>query len=317
MKYKDYYAILGLERTADIDSIKKSYRRLARKYHPDVSKEQDAEEKFKEVAEAYETLKDPEKRTAYDRLGSQQAGQDFQPPPDMWQEFNSDQSVFQDIDLADFLATLQSGKLHRQSGRSTRPIDGQDFEVIVHLTLEEAHNGTQIPLEFSVPEIDAQGFRRQVPRKFSARIPKGCTDGQRVRVPGKGGEGIFGGKAGNLYLIVQLHPHSIFRVDDHDLYLDLPLAPWEAVLGCKIKIPTLSGLVELSIPPGTRAAQKFRLNGRGLSNKDGTSGNLYAIVQIVVPSVLNDHERDLFKQLASASVFNPRGHFFEEVKNAK
>ena len=319
MKYKDYYAILGVERNADEETIKKAYRRLARKYHPDVSKEKDAEEKFKEVKEAYETLKDSEKRTAYDHLGQHRPGSDFEPPPGSWSNFegfNEGQFNFEGIDLSDFLSGMYGRSGGRQSRRRSSTIPGQDYEVATHLTLEEANSGKEIELDLAVPEYDAQGFVRQVPKKFKARIPKGATNGQRLRLAGKGGKGFNGGQDGDLYLIITLHPHPLFRVDKHDLYIDLPISPWEAVLGTSIRVPTLSGAVQLKIPPGTRAGQQLKLSGRGLATRDGKAGDLFAIVQIVVPSVINEREQALFKQLAEISTFNPRGHFEQEIKNA-
>ncbi len=308
MKYKDYYTILGVERTAKVDDIKKAYRKLAKKYHPDVSKESGAEEKFKEIAEAYATLKDPEKRAAYDQLGSHASGQEFRPPPDWWRQFGESQSKFEDIDLGDLFAGLAGGQGRRRSRADVR-IPGEDYEVAVHITLEQAFHGTEIELELSMPEYDQNGFMRRVPRKIKVRIPRGATDGQRLRLPGKGGKGQNGGRDGDLYLNITLHPHSLFRVSGHDIYLDLPLAPWEAVLGSKVKVPTPAGSVNMTIPVGTRAGQRLRLAGRGLPRPSSGAGDLFAIAQIAVPTVVNDRERTLFSQLAEASTFNPRGHF--------
>lgn len=315
MKYKDYYSILGVERNADAEGIKKAYRKLARKYHPDVSKEPNAEEKFKEVAEAYETLKNPEKRAAYDQLGSHQPGQDFQPPPDWGKQFGDTQFSFEDIDLADLLAGLAAGRHRPGQGGDRIRMPGQDYEVTVHISLVEAYRGTEVDLQLSVPEYDENGFLHRVPRAFKARIPKGATDGQRLRVAGKGGRGINGGRDGDLYLNIALHAHPLFRVSGHDLYLDLPLAPWEAVLGATVEVPTLGGPVRLKVPPGTHAGQQLRLAQRGLPKPKTGVGDLFVIPQIVVPTVTSEHERALFKQLADSSTFNPRGHFEPEGKN--
>ena len=190
MKYKDYYSVLGVAHTATEADIKNAYRKLARKYHPDVSKEKDAEERFKDIAEAYQTLKDPEKRAAYDQLGQQQPGEEFKPPPDWQQRYGESQFSFDDIDLADLFAGLRGGRSHR----SRAPMAGQDYEAVVHLTLEQAFHGTQVNVDLSMPEYDAQGVMHRVPQVFDARIPKGVTDGQRMRVPGKGGAGINGGR---------------------------------------------------------------------------------------------------------------------------
>jgi len=308
MKYKDYYSILGVERTASEDDIKKAYRKLAKKFHPDVSKESGAEEKFKEIAEAYATLKDKEKRAAYDQLGSHSSGQEFRPPPDWWKQFGESQSGFENIDLGDLFAGFAAGPGRRRS-RGDMRIPGEDYEVAVHITLEQAFHGTEIELELSMPEYDANGFMQRVPRKLKARIPRGATDGQRLRLPGKGGKGLNGGRDGDLYLNITLHPHSLYRVSGNDIYLDLPLAPWEAVLGTKVRVPTLAGAVNMTIPAGTRAGQKLRLAGRGLPRPSSGAGDLFAIAQIAVPTVVNDRERTLFSQLAETSTFNPRGHF--------
>ena len=315
MKYKDYYGILGVERNAGADEIKKAYRKLARKYHPDVSKESNTEEKFKEVAEAYETLKNPEKRAAYDQLGSHQPGKDFQPPPDWGKQFGDTQFSFEDVDLADLLAGLAAGRHRRGQGGERIRMPGQDYEVTVHISLEEAYRGTEVELQLTVPEYDENGFLHRVPRSFKARIPKGATDGQRLRVAGKGGRGFNGGRDGNLYLNIALHPHLLFRVSGHDLYLDLPLAPWEAVLGATVEVPTLGGPVRLKVPPGTHAGQQLRLAQRGLPKPKTGVGDLFVIPQIVVPTVTSEHERALFRQLADSSTFNPRGHFEQEGKN--
>ncbi len=310
MKYKDYYGILGLERTAGEADIKKAYRKLARKYHPDVSKEANAEEKFKEISEAYEALKDPEKRAAYDQLGSDyRPGQDFQPPPNWREQFSESQFASGDIDLSDLFAGLRGGARQRAGRGPGAPIPGQDYEVAVHITLEQAYHGTEVELDLTVPEYDERGFSHRVPHSVKARIPKGATEGQRLRLPGKGGKGLNGGRDGDLYLNIGLHPHALFRVSGHDLYLDLPLAPWEAVLGASVEVPTPGGPVRLKVPAGTHAGQQLRLPARGLPKPRSGTGDLFAIVQIVVPSVVTDRERALFQEFAEQSTFNPRGHF--------
>jgi curved DNA-binding protein len=316
MKYKDYYAALGVKRDASADEIKKAYRKLAQKHHPDVSKEKGAEEKFKEIAEAYQTLKDAEKRAAYDQLGSAyQPGQDFRPPPD-WEKrfgegrFEGGQFSFDDLDLSDLFESLSRGQ-RGAHGRANIPIPGEDYEVTVHLSLEDAYRGTQVDLALQVPEYDDQGRVRHVPKTIKARIPKGATDGQRLRLRGQGGKGMRGGRDGDLYLNIVLHPHTLFRPSGHDLYFDLPLAPWEAALGATVEVPTLAGAVDLKVPPGTAAGRKLRLGKRGLPRPEGGEGDLYAIVQIVNPTVINERERELFGELARASTFNPRGHFAE------
>jgi curved DNA-binding protein len=315
MKYKDYYSILGLQRNAAAEDIKKAYRKLARKYHPDVSKDPEGEEKFKEVAEAYEALKDPEKRAAYDQLGNYRPGQDFQPSPDWGKQFGDSQFSFEDADLADLFAGLAAGRHRAGPGAGQMRMPGEDYEVTARISLEDAYRGTEVELNLTVPEHDEKGLVRRVPRTFKVRIPKGATDGQRLRLAGKGGKGFNGGRDGNLYLNVVLHPHALFRVSGHDLYFDLPLAPWEAVLGATVEVPTLGGPVRLKVPPHTQAGQQLRLSGRGLPKPDGKEGDLFAITQIVVPAATSERERELFKQLAEGSTFNPRARFQQEVKS--
>jgi curved DNA-binding protein len=313
VKYKDYYATLGVKRDASADDIKKAYRKLAQKHHPDVSKEAKAEEKFKEVAEAYQTLKDPEKRAAYDQLGSgYKPGDEIRPPPDWQQQFQERQGgggafSFDDLDLGDLFESLSRG---RGGGRSRANIQfpGEDYEVSVPISLEEAYNGTQVDLNLSVPEYDAEGRVRHVPKTIKARVPKGAVDGQRLRLRGQGGKGVNGGRDGDLYLNITLKPHPLFRPSGHDLFIDLPLAPWEAALGATVEVPTLSGAVHLKIPPGTAAGKKLRLGKKGLPKPNGGEGDLYALVQVANPPELTDRERELYKQLAETSRFNPRGY---------
>jgi curved DNA-binding protein len=316
MKYKDYYAVLGLARGASEADIKKAYRRLAHKYHPDVSKEPGAEERFKEVAEAYQTLKDPEKRAAYDSLGSHTEGQDFQPPPDwrrQWQPSEDEGFTVEDLDLSSLFEHLRAAGgagAGARGGRGARmSMAGQDYEVAVPITIDQAYGGAEIDLDLNMPEYDAQGRLHRSPHSFKARIPKGATDGQRLRVPGKGGKGINGGRNGDLYLNISLLPHPYYRASGHDLYLDLPLSPWEAVLGASVEVPTPGGSVRLKVPPGTQAARQLRLPGRGLPKPKGGQGDLYAVVQIAVPSSVSDRERGLYEQLAEGSSYEPRAQF--------
>jgi len=308
MKYADYYAALGVGRGASADEIRKAYRRLAQKYHPDVSKEPGAEAKFKEVAEAYQTLKDPEKRAAYDALGSRPQGEEFRPPPDWARQHGgagagSAQFSFDDADFADLFSRF---------GARNGALPGEDFEVPVEISIEDAFRGTTLSLSLSLPDYDAAGRMRRVPHTVKARVAPGAVDGQRLRLPGKGGKGVHGGRDGDLYLDITLKPHRLYRTTGHDLYLDLPLAPWEAALGATVEIPTLSGPVSLKVPPGTSAAKKLRLAGRGLPKPRGGAGDLIAVAQIVVPGELGERERELYQQLADISEFNPRRHFAAE-----
>jgi curved DNA-binding protein len=310
MKYKDYYAALGVARDASAADIKKAYRKLAQKHHPDVSKEKGAEEKFKDIAEAYQTLKDPQKRKAYDELGrGYQPGQDFRPPPDWERQFRGDRTgeyaAFDGIDLSDLFASLRDGG-GRGGARASMQIPGEDYEVKVRLSLEDALNGTQVDLNLQVPEYDEHGRGRHVPKTVKARIPKGATDGQRLRLRGQGGKGLNGGPDGDLYLDITLAPHPLFRPAGHDLYLDLPLTPWEAALGATVEVPTLGGAVNLKIPPGTTTGGKLRLAKKGLPKPAGGEGDLYAIAQIVNPPELGEREQELFRELRDQSKFNPR-----------
>ncbi len=314
MKYKDYYALLGVKREASADEIKTAYRRLARKFHPDVSKEKDAEEKFKEVQEAYEALRDPEKRAAYDQLGSHAAGQDFRPPPDWDPQFARGHGAFDDIDLSDLFAGLSRGRGQGSRGpRGTMAMPGSDYEAVIRITFAQAFAGTEVDLEMSVLEWDPEGGMRRVPHRVRSRIPRGVVNGEKLRVPGKGGKGAGGGPDGDLYLQIEVAEHPRFRVAGQDVFVDLPLAPWEAVLGTSVNLPTPGGTVALKVPAGTRAGQQMRLGGRGLARAKGTPGNLYAIVRIEVPAVVDDRQRALYQQLADLSNFSPHAQLDQEA----
>ncbi len=312
MKYTDYYAALGVQRGASADEIRKAYRRLAQKYHPDVSKEPDAEAKFKEFAEAYQTLKDPEKRAAYDALGQRPAGEEFRPPPDWSRQHGGEESfAFDDVDFAD-LFTRFGGRAGGREGFAQRAqsTQGQDFEVPVAIAIEDAFRGTTLELQLQMPELDASGRMRRVPRMVKARVAPGAIDGQRLRLPGKGAPGAHGGRNGDLYLDISLKPHALYRATGHDLYLDLPLTPSEAALGSSVQVPTPAGTVNLKIPAGTSSGQKLRLSGRGLPKPGGGAGDLFAVAEIAVPPTLSERERELYRELATGD-FNPRRAFAE------
>ena len=300
MKFKDYYAALGVPRDADAEAIKKAYRKLARQHHPDVSKDPGAEARFKEVAEAYATLKDPEKRAAYDALGERRGGEEFRPPP-QWQRDFAGAGSFEDLDLADLLDALARG---RRGRAHPVPLRGHDFETGVRLSLEDAHRGTTVHLD--VQHEDGT-------RTLAVTVPPGVTDGQRLRLRGRGGPGRHGGEAGDIYLHIQLAPHPQFRTDGHDLLFDLPLAPWEAALGAEVEVATLDGPVVLTVPRGTQSGRKLRLRGRGLSKGRGGRGDLYALARIEVPASLTERERELFEQLARESRFDPRATVTQEA----
>jgi curved DNA-binding protein len=322
MKYTDYYAALGVERGASAEEIKKAYRRLAQKYHPDVSKEPGAEARFKEIGEAWQTLKDPEKRAAYDELGSRPQGEEFRPPPDWARQHGGEPFKFEDLDFADLFARFggQSARggrgaegfsAHQGDAFSARQAPGQDFEVPVEISIDDAFRGTTLSLNLSMPEYDARGVLRRTPHTVKARIAPGAVDGQRLRLPGKGGKGFNGGRDGDLYLDLTLKPHRLYRATGHDLYLDLPLAPWEAALGATVEVPTLAGAVNLKVPAGASSGQKLRLAGRGLPIPRGGAGDLFAVLQVVVPPA-DERERKLYEELAKGSGFDPRSHFGEE-----
>jgi curved DNA-binding protein len=310
VKYRDYYATLGVEPTASAEEIRKAYRRLARKYHPDVSKEEGAEERFKELSEAYQTLSDPEKREAYDQLGRHRPGEDVQPGPEwdsrFWQE-----GVAEDVDLADLLERIgfqRAARRRAATGESPRSRRGQDYEIATSLTLEDAARGKDIAVEFSVPELDPEGRVRRASKTARIRVPKGVSDGERLRVPGKGAPGVGDGKPGDLYLDIRLERHPLFQVAGHDLYLELPIAPWEAVLGARVELPGLEGPLTVTVPPGARSGQKLRLAGKGLPRRSDGAGDLYGVLQIVTPAVLSEKEKELFRELAATSPFDPRAH---------
>jgi curved DNA-binding protein len=311
MHYKDYYKVLGVARGASDADIKKAYRRLARKYHPDVSSEKDAEAQFKEIAEAYETLKDPRKRAAYDGLGAHRSGEQFRPPPDWFDRFHVRGSGHMGgIDLADLFASFGGlGGMGGMGGtggargfqgfsgraRRTPPRRGEDVEARVQLALEDAARGAETTLDIGTQQV-------------RVRIPRGTTDGQRLRLRGKGGPGTAGGPAGDLSLTVALRPHPRLRSEGHDLSIDVPLAPWEAALGAAVEIPTLDARVTLKIPPGSKSGQRLRLAGLGLPKPAGGAGDLYAMLSIALPATLSARERELYEQLREASAFDPRAH---------
>lgn len=293
MKYKDYYEVLGVPRDASLEQVKKAYRKLARDNHPDMSKAAGGEARFKEAAEAYATLKDPEKRRAYDELGRRPAGEEFAPPPQWEQNFGAQAGGLGDLNLEELLASLGRGR----GARTPRPAQGRDFETTVAIGLEAANSGTTLSLQVG----DDKGGRT-----LEVTIPAGVSDGQKLRLRGKGGKGRNGGEDGDIYLHITLAPHPVFRPDAHDLYFDLALAPWEAALGAEVEVPTLEGPVVLTVPAGTLTNRKLRLRGRGMANGRGSRGDLYAVAVIEVPATLTERERELFQQLAQTSDFNPR-----------
>jgi curved DNA-binding protein len=316
VEFKDYYKVMGVARDATEAQIKQAYRKLARKFHPDVSKEPDAEARFKEVGEAYEVLRSPEKRAAYDQLGSgPRPGQDFRPPPDFGTgfEFSGAGPSEGGGDYSDFFESL-FGRARAGAGHAGRrgfdPGHGEDHHAKVLLDLEASLEGGSRSLTLRVPEIDSEGRITARERVLNVRVPKGILPGQTIRLAGQGapplgeGHGASTGKSGDLYIEVEFQPHPLYRVEGRDLYVDLPVAPWEAALGAAVKTPTPGGVVDLKIPPGAQAGTKLRLRGRGIPASP--PGDLYALLQIALPKATDDKGKAAYRALAEAMPFNPR-----------
>jgi curved DNA-binding protein len=296
VEYKDYYQIMGVARDASADDIKRAYRRLARKYHPDVSKEKDAEARFKEIGEAYEVLRDPEKRAAYDALGTRKPGEDFRPPPDWGFDLGGqpDPGVH-----SDFFEQLFGGLGRRGSFRSR----GFDTAGQVEITLEEAFRGTERRVTLQRVAVDERGRPEPATQQLDVRIPAGVVDGQQIRVAAQGQPGVGGGPAGDLFLQVRLAPHRWFRAEGRDIWLDLPVTPWETALGETVRVPTLGGRVDLKLPKGSQTDRQLRLRGRGLPGNP--PGDQLVVLKIVAPPA-NAAGEALYRQLAAALPFNPR-----------
>jgi len=315
MDFKDYYTIMGVERTASQDEIKRAYRKLARKYHPDVSKESDAEVRFKEVGEAYEVLKDPEKRAAYDQLGKNwKAGQDFNPPPNWDAGFEFSGGGFTDGDASAYSDFFESlfGRGFGGTGGGRRAggsyggyhAHGEDHHAKVLIDLEDAYNGATRSIALSTPEVDSRGHVVTKQRTLNVKIPKGVKQGQRIRLAGQGSPGMGSGQAGDLYLEVEFKPHSLYRIEGHDVYVDLPVTPWEAALGASIKVPTPDGKVDMKIPAGTVSGRKMRLKARGIPGKP--PGDLYVVPQITLPPADSEAAKELYRKMAEQLAYNPR-----------
>lgn len=312
MEYKDYYKILGVEKTATQDEIKRAYRKLARKYHPDLNKEEGAEAKFKEVGEAHEVLSDPEKRAAYDQLGSgYQPGQEFRPPPgwDAGFEFSGGEEMGAH-EFSDFFESLFGGAFRQQraggAGPRTRAqfrAKGEDHHAKVMIGIEDAFHGAKRTISLKLPELMGDGHLMLRERRLDVTIPKGVQEGQHIRLRGQGGPGLGGGEAGDLYLEIAFAPHPVYGTEGADLYVDLPVTPWEAALGAKVKAPTPGGVVDLNIPPDSKQGRKLRLKGRGLPGK--TPGDLYVTLQIALPPA-SDKAKKLYEEMAKELDFNPR-----------
>ena len=314
MDYKDYYKIMGVGREATAEEIKRAYRKLARKYHPDVSKEARAEERFKEVQEAYEVLKDPQKRSAYDQLGSNwRAGQQFTPPPD-WGNNNFEFSFGRggaagdDAGFSDFFASLFGGRTGGFSGPRGHArgygSPGENHSARIEIDLEDAFRGGVTNIELQATQMTDEGHVTVRPRTLKVTIPKGVIEGQQIRLAGQGSAGSSGGPAGDLYLEIAFRPHRLYKVEGRDITLNLPIAPWEAALGATVATPTLAGTVELRIPAGARTDQKLRLKGRGLPGP--TPGDQFVVLKIVTPPAETAEQRAFYERMQRELSFDPR-----------
>jgi curved DNA-binding protein len=314
MAFKDYYEVLGVASGASQDDIKHAYRKLARKYHPDVSKDSDAEARFKELGAAYAVLKDPEKRAAYDEMvaqgkaGQGRGGEGFQPPPgwDAGFEFSGrDFGAGSGMDQGDLLDALfrHQARTGQKAGRRGQ---GQDHHASVMIDLADAYRGAQRNISLRMPVVDAQGRVVMQERKLDVSIPKGIRAGQHLRLAGQGGPGLGEGPAGDLYLEVNFNADPVFRADGRDVYLDLPLAPWEAALGASVTVPTPEGPVQLTVPPNSVAGRQLRLRGRGIPGSP--PGNLYATLKIALPPADSEAAREAYRAMAQGFDFNPRKH---------
>lgn len=309
MEFKDYYKIMGVARDATQDEIKRSYRKLARKYHPDVSKEADAEARFKELGEAYEVLKDAEKRAAYDQLGAgYKGGQEFRPPPD-WNtgfEFSGGGSGGADAaDYSDFFASLFGREFRGGgAGRASPHAKGGDHHAKVLIDLEDTYRGATRTITLRIPGVDAQGHVITAERVLNVTVPKGIRAGQHIRLGGQGSAGVGEGKAGDLYLQIEFRAHPLYRADGRDIYLDLPVTPWEAALGATVKVPTPGGIVELKIPEGSVSGRKLRLKGRGIPGDP--PGDCYVILAIALPPADTEAAKAFYRKMEQELDFNPR-----------
>jgi curved DNA-binding protein len=321
MEFKDYYATLGVDAKASATLIKRAYRKLARKYHPDVSKEPDAENRFKEVAEAHEALIDPERRAAYDDLALRHAqakaqGRSFEPPPgwDTGYEFTgrggSGGGRTREADFSDFFESLfgraaQRGPAGRGQAPQPAPLQGADHHARIEIDLQDAWQGATHTIALRRPGVDAQGRSTVQERQLEVHIPRGIRPGQQLRLAGQGEAGHGHAPAGDLYLEIEFRAHPLFRLQGADLWLDLPLAPWEAALGASVALPTPGGEVQLAVPANSSAGRKLRLRGRGLPGK--LPGDLYAVLQVVLPAADSDAARAAYTALAQAfASFEPR-----------
>jgi curved DNA-binding protein len=310
VEFKDYYQVMGVARDATEAQIKQAYRKLARKYHPDVSKEKDAEARFKEVGEAYEVLKSPEKRAAYDQLGQRRPGEEFRPPPDWGSGFEFSGAGPGNLAYSDFFDSLFGAQARSGRGRGSgsgsefHSDRGEDHHAKVLLDLDASLNGGPRTFTLRMPEIDDQGRLFSKERTLNVQVPKGILAGQQIRLAGQGARAPGGGTPGDLYIEADFAPHPLYRVEGRDLSMELPVAPWEAALGATVKTPTPNGTVDLKIPPGSRAGSKLRLKGRGIPATP--PGDFYVVLQIALPPAKDDEAKAAYAALAAALPFEPR-----------
>ena len=307
---RDFYEILGIGKNATPEEIKKAYKKLARKYHPDVSKEQNAEQKFKELGEAYEVLKDPAKREEYDQLqamGAMGRNGQFTPPPG-WDSATHFYEGGSSGEFSDFFEALfgRNGGFHRSrsGGRQHMSMRGEDIHHELALLLEEAYGGTEQQLEYRVPDVDEHGLISHRTHRVKVKIPAGAAAGSILRIKGHGAPGVGGAEAGDLLLTIRLAEHPLYAVDGKNLSLVVPVTPWEAALGCKVTIPTLKSKTKVNVPPGSQSGQKLRLTALGLPGNP--AGDSFVVLKIVMPDKITPEARALYEQLAQESTFNPR-----------
>ena len=303
MEYKDYYQSLGVDKTASADDIKKAYRKLVRKYHPDVSKQKDADSKTKEINEAYGVLGDAEKRAAYDELGSgRRAGQEFQPPPDWASAFGGGGGGDSDF-FSDLFANV-GGRGRPGGPGGAYQMRGEDIHAAIAVDLADVYHGATRTVTLRVPQRDAAGRVLMTDKSIEVKIPKGVLPGQQLRLAGQGHQGMGGGGSGDLFLEIGLNPDRRYRIDGSHVYETVPVTPWEAALGASIAVPTPSGNVEVTVPSGSQTGRKLRLKGRGIPANP--PGDLYLVLEVVLPPADNDKARALYETMARELAFNPR-----------
>ncbi|MET0407512.1 MAG: DnaJ C-terminal domain-containing protein [Hyphomicrobium sp.] len=309
MEFKDYYKILGVERDATQEDIKKAYRQLARKFHPDINKDDGAEAKFKEIGEAYEALGDVEKRAAYDQLGKDmKAGQEFRPPPN-WDAGFEYSGAPGGGDFSDFFSSIFGAERAASAGRAGRGhsafhMRGEDHHAAIVIDLQDALQGATRTISLRMPELDDGGHVLVRDKSLTVQIPKGVTEGQSIRLKGQGSPGTGGLPNGDLYLEIRFRPDKLYRVVGKDLYLDLPVTPWEVALGASVRMPTPAGAIMLKVPAGSANGRELRVRGRGIPAAE--PGDLYAVLKVVWPPATDEKARKIYEEMAKELAFDPR-----------